>query len=482
MTAALLPRPSSVRRAVAAAGTALLAATLLVPAAAASGADPVPPAAPVTTQAAAPAAGVPVGSLAPGQQVADGSTRLVMQTDGNLVVYAGGAPAWHSRTDGHPGARLVVQGDGNLVVVGPDARPVWDSGTWGLGATDLRLVPGGLSLLLPSGRPVWRDGTWLAATVAAGQDVVPGEPVPSRDRSHRLVLQGDGNLVLYRGAVATWSSRTDGSGADVLRLQADGNLVLLDDGAPVWHTVTAGTAAARLVVQADGNTVLLGATRPVWDSRGATGAAAHHLRAGAVPSWALAVPDRTRQVLRAVPSTRWCSQRWCAVTELWRKASNGTWVQEAAYRSQSGPEGFSPMPRRAGDGTTPSGVYGIATTFSSHATPPGPMPWRRRLPTSTVSGSAAYYNTWIEEPGRTDGTRPSMEYGLWVDFNNARMVPGQGPAPDPRIGSGIFVHTLPATARYIASEGCIAIGERTQMLAVLQWLDPAAQPRVVLGT
>ena len=98
-----------------------------------------------------------------------------------------------------------------------------------------------------------------------------------------------------------------------------------------------------------------------------------------------------------------------------------------------------------------------------------------------MSGTAPYYNTWIEEPGRTDGTRPATEYGLWVDFNNARMTPFVGPEPDPAIGSGIFVHTLPATARYIPSEGCIAIGERLEMLAVLQWLDPTKEPKVVLG-
>jgi hypothetical protein len=36
---------------------------------------------------------------------------------------------WASGTDGHPGSHLVVQDDGNLVIYAPDGRPVWATGT-----------------------------------------------------------------------------------------------------------------------------------------------------------------------------------------------------------------------------------------------------------------------------------------------------------------------------------------------------------------
>lgn len=457
---------------------ALLLATGLVPASPAAEAAVAGPRVAVADPVVAP---VVVGSLASGASVTAGTSRLVMQPDGNLVRYDAGVARWHTRTHGHPGARLLVQRDGNLVVAGVDGRPLWHSSTWGLGGRELQLAPGELSLRSGTGRVVWRNGVTLSATLAAGAELAAGESLVTTDRSHRLSMQGDGNLVLYRGATALWWSATGGSGATRAVLQADGDLALLAGGTAVWHTGTTGTASARLVLQGDGNTVLYGGSRAVWDSRGFTRTGAQHLVPGAVPGWALLLPASTRQVVRSVPSQRWCTQTWCAVTELWSKRSNGTWRNEVSYRSQSGPNGFSPMPRRAGDGTTPSGVFTVATTFSVYSTPPGRMPWKRRYPTSTVSGSQPYYNTWIEEPGRTDGTRPATEYGLWVNFNNARLVPFQGPEPDPRIGSGIFIHTLPATAKYIASEGCIAIGERTQMLAVLRWLDPAADPRIVFN-
>jgi len=39
------------------------------------------------------------------------------------------------------------------------------------------------------------------------------------------------------------------------------------------------------------------------------------------------------------------------------------------------------------------------------------------------ASSGRYYNTWIEQRGRTDGARPSMRYGLVVDFNRAYNPP-----------------------------------------------------------
>lgn len=56
--------------------------------------------------------------------------RADMQGDGNLVLYNGvNYPSWASGTDGNPGARLVLQDDRNLVIYTGDGRPVWASGT-----------------------------------------------------------------------------------------------------------------------------------------------------------------------------------------------------------------------------------------------------------------------------------------------------------------------------------------------------------------
>lgn len=59
-----------------------------------------------------------------------GPYRLIMQGDGNLVLYTSTNKAlWSTRTAGHPGARLVMQGDGNLVLYSSTNKTLWDSHT-----------------------------------------------------------------------------------------------------------------------------------------------------------------------------------------------------------------------------------------------------------------------------------------------------------------------------------------------------------------
>ncbi|MGW4379711.1 hypothetical protein [Kitasatospora sp. NPDC004531] len=57
---------------------------------------------------------------------------LNMQDDGNLVMHSqNDAALWATGTWGNPGAYAVLQDDGNFVVRRQDGRPLWDTGTWG---------------------------------------------------------------------------------------------------------------------------------------------------------------------------------------------------------------------------------------------------------------------------------------------------------------------------------------------------------------
>jgi L,D-peptidoglycan transpeptidase YkuD (ErfK/YbiS/YcfS/YnhG family) len=211
--------------------------------------------------------------------------------------------------------------------------------------------------------------------------------------------------------------------------------------------------------------------------------------AGAVtgePAFATRVPDQTTQVVRTVRTGHWCHRAYCTKTQAWEKVA-GRWQvartadgRAAVFRSTIGPRGFAaPGARREGDGTSPTGIFGIKTTFSTTSTSPGSMPWRRRLPTSIVTNyPGRYYNVWIEEPGRTDGNRLSMRYGFWVDYNHARFRGDPGPMAVPGRGSGIFYHTSLPGRRWTPTEGCTKIGRPGAMRWVVRWLRPEAQPRV----
>jgi hypothetical protein len=51
-------------------------------------------------------------------------------------------------------------------------------------------------------------------------------------------MQGDGNLVLYRGSYPVWYSRTDGYHGAVFRMQDDCNAVIYHNGSPRWASGT----------------------------------------------------------------------------------------------------------------------------------------------------------------------------------------------------------------------------------------------------
>lgn len=89
--------------------------------------------------------------------------RLSMQSDDNLVVYrtSDNFPLWNSRTaDAAGGGRAVLQSDGNLVVYAQDGRDLWNSGTVG-SAVDRGNIQddGNLVLSTLDGRPVWNSFT-----------------------------------------------------------------------------------------------------------------------------------------------------------------------------------------------------------------------------------------------------------------------------------------------------------------------------------
>ncbi|WP_019877024.1 L,D-transpeptidase family protein [Sporichthya polymorpha] len=212
--------------------------------------------------------------------------------------------------------------------------------------------------------------------------------------------------------------------------------------------------------------------------------------AAATPAWAQGLPQDTTQVLRTVRTDRWCKQIWCARTEAWERV-DGVWriatrgsgenARPMVVRSQIGQNGFaSPGVRRQGDMRTPSGVYGVVTTFSTTKHSPTAMPWRRRLPTSVVSDARGRtYNTWIEVKGARGGDRRMMSWGLWMDWNNPRLAVGQGLAPVPGRGSGIFMHTSNAGAPWVPTAGCVQLGNPADMEWVVRWLRPEANPRIV---
>ncbi|MEU1393509.1 MULTISPECIES: hypothetical protein [unclassified Nonomuraea] len=119
------------------------------------------------------------------------------------------------------------------------------------------LAAGILAAGLPAGLAVTGVAQAAANTpvLAAGETLAAGQRLVSPDGQYVLVMQNDGNLVLYApGNRAVWATGTHagGSGAE---MQRDGNLVVYAPGhVAVWATGTGGRL--HLELQNDGNAVL----------------------------------------------------------------------------------------------------------------------------------------------------------------------------------------------------------------------------------
>jgi len=194
------------------------------------------------------------------------------------------------------------------------------------------------------------------------------------------------------------------------------------------------------------------------------------------PDFAALVPASTSQVVRTISSRRWCEQIWCTVTQAWERR-DGKWTLLREFRSTIGVRGWGKT--HEGDLRSPVGVLKVAITFST-STRPGAMPWHRRTPSSIVSSATGpNYNTWITVPGVRSGDRPSMRWGWWTSYNNARLTPGVGPAPVPGRGSGIFYHTSNPGHPWQPTQGCTQVGRPKAMHWLARWLRPGANPRIV---
>lgn len=206
-------------------------------------------------------------------------TKLVMQPDGNLVIYlltqtgARGPAIWNSGTYGHPGAHAIAQPDGNFVVYGTDGTALWNSQTWGTKGGARLLATGELFVGGVDTDVIWSSFTrqlpseWCPASVVS----LPGEsPIRFGSMSTGmwlqsanawLVMQYDGNAVIYRKSdgAPIWNSGTAGARGSLgtyMSMQSDGNLVIYSGQTTLAATGTYGNPGAYALFQTDGNFVV----------------------------------------------------------------------------------------------------------------------------------------------------------------------------------------------------------------------------------
>lgn len=123
---------------------------------------------------------------------------------------------------------------------------------------------GGVRRLLPSAangslRYFLANFVFYASRLQTYQQLDINEQLLSDNGYLNLILQADGNLVLYRTQFdhALWASNTQGSPVAYVIMQNDGNLVAYSaNGTAYWATGTEGHPRAWAYLQDDGNFVV----------------------------------------------------------------------------------------------------------------------------------------------------------------------------------------------------------------------------------
>jgi hypothetical protein len=240
--------------------------------------EPVLAPAPPPGLAPGPVASPPLEPVPPGSVLASGSKlltgeyllspdhayKLVMQGDGNLVLYHEGSAVWATYTSGS-GNYLAMQGEGNLVVYN-GGTALWNTATWGFAGAYLALQDDGNLVVYQDGHAIWTYGSGYKGQILnPGEKLEPGAYLVSPDHEYQLIMQGDGNLVLYHGGSAVWATYTSGPG-NYLVMQGEGNLVEYPGGGgeAKWNTVTWGFPGAYLQLQDDGNVVVYQDGHAIW--------------------------------------------------------------------------------------------------------------------------------------------------------------------------------------------------------------------------
>jgi L,D-peptidoglycan transpeptidase YkuD (ErfK/YbiS/YcfS/YnhG family) len=203
----------------------------------------------------------------------------------------------------------------------------------------------------------------------------------------------------------------------------------------------------------------------------------------------------SRQVI-VVTSKSWTSSY--ARLQTWRQTPAGTWVR--VMQPVNARVGWNGMRRAANrvqnSGTTPAGTFRMLRGFGT-ANPSGVnLPYQRvdrndwwpYDPQDPKTYNVFQPHRVHRANWRTDWAehlrsyRRQYHYAVVLDYNLPSGVHwrnGQRVARNPAktsAGGGIFLHVNGSGA----TAGCVSIGKH-RMKRVLKWLDPAKQPRIVIG-
>lgn len=158
------------------------------------------------------------------------------------------------------------------------------------------------------------------------------------------------------------------------------------------------------------------------------------------------------------------------------RGADGGWTEQAeGMKANVGKNGVS-RDKTEGDRKTPAGLFSLLFAFGTEEAPECSMEYRQVTENSywVDDPASEHYNQWVELDGEKDWSSAEhladypvqYAYAVAVGYNTGPVIAGKG--------SAIFLH---CGKSYTA--GCVSVS-REHMLELLQWLDPGADPRILI--
>ena len=145
-----------------------------------------------------------------------------------------------------------------------------------------------------------------------------------------------------------------------------------------------------------------------------------------------------------------------------------------------GEKGFASLnKKKEGDRRSPTGIFRLGTAFGYGPSVATKMPYRQATEEDfwVDDVDSEDYNKWVRGPPKAASAEKMKredglyKYGIVIEYNTDPVIKGRG--------SAIFLHRWGGRGR--PTLGCVATPEGN-VLRLLEWLDPAKKPLIILGT
>ncbi|MEP6598024.1 MAG: L,D-transpeptidase family protein [Actinomycetota bacterium] len=168
------------------------------------------------------------------------------------------------------------------------------------------------------------------------------------------------------------------------------------------------------------------------------------------------------------------------IVQAWQRSATGWSKHGAPVAANLGSAGMTSHPSES-TSATPMGSFTLTEAFGGAPNPATRLPYFQTTNDDwwVSDATSRYYNTHYRCAGGCPFDTSAGEnlaqagavytYAVVIDYNRFPVTPGAG--------SAFFLHVSGGTA----TAGCVSMPEWA-LRSIMQWLDPAAHPRVLIGT